>query len=49
MSEMQPNNTDFILYTTQDGVVRVDVFVYEDTVLLNHKSMQKILVMFLGR
>jgi hypothetical protein len=40
MSEMQPKNTDFILYTTQDGVVRVDVFVFEDTVWLTQKSMQ---------
>ena len=46
---MQPNNTDFILYTTQDGVVRVDVIVYEDTVWLTQKSMQNILVMFLGK
>ena len=49
MSEMQPKNSDFILYTTLDGLVRLEVFVYEYTVWLNHKSMQKILVMFLGR
>lgn len=46
---MKHNNTDFILYTTQDGVVRVDVIVYEDTVWLTQKSMQNILVIFLGR
>jgi len=33
-------NSDFILYTSQDGEVRVDVFVNEETVWLTQKAMQ---------
>lgn len=40
MSELIPNNSDFILYTSQDGEVRVDVFVHNDSVWLTQKAMQ---------
>lgn len=40
MSELIPNNSDFILYTSQDGEVRVDVFVYNESVWLTQKAMQ---------
>ncbi len=32
MTELIPNNSDSILYTSQDGEVRVDVFVYNESV-----------------
>lgn len=37
---MNPNNSDFILYTSQDGEVRVDVFIDNETVWLTQKAMQ---------
>ncbi|HRN92092.1 MAG TPA: virulence RhuM family protein [Ferruginibacter sp.] len=40
MTELIPNNSDFILYTSQDGEVRVDVFVYDESVWLTQKAMQ---------
>jgi hypothetical protein len=40
MSELVPNNSDFILYTSQDGEVRVDVFVHNESVWLTQKAMQ---------
>lgn len=40
MSESTPINSDFILYTSQDGEVRVDVFVYDESVWLTQKAMQ---------
>lgn len=40
MSDLVPNNSDFILYTTQDGEVRVDVFVFNESVWLTQKAMQ---------
>lgn len=40
MSEFIPNNSDFILYTSQDGEVRVDVFVFNESVWLTQKAMQ---------
>jgi hypothetical protein len=40
MSELITNNSDFILYTSQDGEVRVDVFVNDETVWLTQKAMQ---------
>jgi hypothetical protein len=33
------SNLDFILYTSQDGEVRVDVFVNDETVWLTKKAM----------
>lgn len=33
-------NSDFILYTSQDGEVRVDVFVHNESVWLTQKAMQ---------
>jgi len=33
-------NSDFILYTSQDGEVRVDVFVNDETVWLTQKALQ---------
>ena len=35
-------NSDFILYTSQDGEVRVDVFVNNETVWLTQKAMQEL-------
>lgn len=42
MSELVPNNSDFILYTSQDGEVRVDVFVHNESVWLTQKAMQEL-------
>ena len=35
-------NSDFILYTSQDGEVRVDVFVNDETVWLTQKAMSQL-------
>ncbi len=40
MSDLLPHNSDFILYTSQDGEVRVDVFVHNESVWLTQKAMQ---------
>lgn len=40
MSNLTPNNSDFILYTSQEGEIRVDVFVNDETVWLTQKAMQ---------
>lgn len=40
MSNIIPDNSDFILYTSQDGEVRVDVFVHNESVWLTQKAMQ---------
>ncbi len=40
MSDLGTNNSDFILYTSQDGEVRVDVFVHNESVWLTQKAMQ---------
>ncbi len=40
MSAPIPNNSDFMLYTSQDGEVRVDVFVHDESVWLTQKAMQ---------
>jgi len=40
MSELIPKNSDFILYTSQDGEVRVNVFVHNESVWLTQKAMQ---------
>ena len=37
-----PSNSDFILYTSADGEVRVDVFVNNETVWLTQKAMQEL-------
>lgn len=42
MSNITPGNFDFILYTSQDGEVRVDVFVNDETVWLTQKAMQEL-------
>jgi hypothetical protein len=42
MSNITPSNSDFILYTSQDGEVRVDVFVNNETVWLTQKAMQEL-------
>ncbi|MFZ4799835.1 MAG: virulence RhuM family protein [Bacteroidia bacterium] len=42
MSNIFPNNSDFILYTSQDGEVRVDVFVNDETVWLTQKALQEL-------
>ena len=42
MPNITPNNSDFILYTSQDGEVRVDVFVNDETVWLTQKAMQEL-------
>lgn len=35
-------NSDFILYTSQDGDIRLDVFVNDETVWLTQKAMQEL-------
>jgi hypothetical protein len=42
MAEITPNNADFILYTSPDGEVRVDVFVNDETVWLTQKAMAQL-------
>lgn len=42
MLNVTPINSDFILYTSQDGEVRVDVFVNDETVWLTQKAMQEL-------
>lgn len=42
MAEITPNNSDFILYTSSDGEVRVDVFVNNETVWLTQKAMSQL-------
>ena len=42
MKQLSSNNSDFILYTSPDGEVRVDVFVNEETVWLTQKAMQEL-------
>ena len=42
MQNITPSNSDFILYTSQDGEVRVDVFVNDETVWLTQKAMQEL-------
>jgi hypothetical protein len=42
MSIITPSNSDFILYTSQDGEVRVGVFVNDETVWLTQKAMQEL-------
>ncbi len=40
MKQIPSNNSDFILYTSQTGDVRVDVFIQDETVWLTQKAMQ---------
>ena len=42
MKQLPSNNSDFILYTSTDRVVRVDVFVNEETVWMTQKAMQEL-------
>jgi hypothetical protein len=42
MPKITPSNSDFILYTSQDGEVRVDVFINDETVWLTQKAMQEL-------
>lgn len=42
MNQLPSNNSDFILYTSSDGEVRVDVFENEETVWLTQKAMQEL-------
>ena len=39
MKQLPSNNSDFILYTSTNGEVRVDVFVNDETVWLTQKSI----------
>lgn len=39
MKQLPSNNSDFILYTSADGEVRVDVFVNDETVWLTQKAI----------
>lgn len=39
MKQLPSNNSDFILYTSPDGEVRVDVFVNQETVWLTQKAI----------
>ena len=42
MPNITQSNSDFILYTSQDGEVRVDVFINNETVWLTQKAMQEL-------
>jgi len=39
MNELIPEQSNFLLYTSQDGAVKVDVFVQDETVWLTQKAM----------
>ena len=39
MKQLPSNNSDFILYTSQNGEIRVDVFVNDETVWLTQKEI----------
>jgi hypothetical protein len=40
--DSQNQNSDFILYTSHDGEIRVDVLINDDTVWLTQKAMQEL-------
>ena len=42
MSKLPNNSADFILYTSVDGEIRVDVLVNDETVWLTQKAMQEL-------
>jgi len=42
MNKLRSNNSDFILYTSSTGEVRVDVFINSETVWLTQKSMAQL-------
>lgn len=42
MNKPPSNNSDFILYTSSDGEVRVDVFINNETVWLTQKAMAQL-------
>jgi hypothetical protein len=39
MNDLIPEQSSFLLYTTKDGTVRVDVFVKDETVWLTQNSI----------
>ena len=41
-SSLTPNQSEFLLYTSQSGEVRVDVLLQEETVWLTQKAMQEL-------
>jgi len=43
MGKLIPNNSDFLLYTSTDGEIRVDVFLKDETVWLTQKSISELL------
>lgn len=42
MKELSPNQSSFILYTSQSGDVKVDVLLQDETVWLTQKAMQEL-------
>lgn len=42
MIEQSTNNSDFILYTSQNGDIRVDVFIKDETVWLTQKAIAEV-------
>ncbi|HCK99938.1 MAG TPA: cell filamentation protein Fic [Candidatus Marinimicrobia bacterium] len=42
MSDIVPEQSGFLLYTTKDGEIKVDVFVQDETVWLTQKAMGKL-------
>lgn len=42
MSELNPNQSSFILYTSQKGDIKVDVLLQDETVWLTQKAMQEL-------
>ena len=42
MSKSESNNSDFILYTSPEGEVRVEVFINNETVWLTQKAMSQL-------
>lgn len=41
MDEISPNQSSFILYTSQNGDVKVDVLLQDETVWLTQNAMQE--------
>lgn len=42
MNDLSPNQSSFILYTSQTGDVKVDVLLQNETVWLTQKAMQEL-------
>ncbi len=42
MSELQPEPSQFLLYTTEQGDIKVEVYLLDETIWLSQKAMSSI-------